>query len=118
MNLKVKSKKINDFTFELAISAKWEDIKNDFNIAKKKVAKEIKLPGFRKGKVPENILMTQYINSVEMGFVQDFCEKYYIMALQKEELTPINFCNPSFPLSTILYSNGLPATPSCPSTPL
>ena len=25
-----------------------------------------------------------------MGFVQDFCEKYYIMALQKEELTPIN----------------------------
>ena len=90
MNLKVKSKKINDFTYELAISAKWEDIKEDFNIAKKKVAKEIKLPGFRKGKVPENILMSQYINSVEMGFVQDFCEKYYIMALQKEELTPIN----------------------------
>ena len=26
MNLKVKSKKINDFTYELAISAKWEDI--------------------------------------------------------------------------------------------
>ena len=90
MNFKVKSKKINDFTFELAISAKWEDIKADFNLAKKKVAKEIKLPGFRKGKVPENILMSQYINSVEMGFVQDFCEKYYIMALQKENLTPIN----------------------------
>ena len=31
MNLKVKSKKINDFTYELAISAKWEDIKADFN---------------------------------------------------------------------------------------
>jgi trigger factor len=90
MNLKVKSKKINDFTYELTISAKWEDIKADFNVAKKKVAKEIKLPGFRKGKVPENILMSQYINSVEMGFIQDFCEKYYIMALQKEELTPIN----------------------------
>ena len=35
MNLKVKSKKINDFTYELAISAKWEDIKADFNLAKK-----------------------------------------------------------------------------------
>ena len=90
MNLKVKSKKINDFTYELAISAKWIDIKEDFNSAKKKVAKEIKLPGFRKGKVPENILMSQYIHSVEMGFVQDFCEKYYLMALQKEKLTPIN----------------------------
>ena len=90
MNLKIKSKKINDFTYELSIKANWEDIKNDFHTAKKKVAKEIKLPGFRKGKVPENILMSQYINSVEMGFVQEFCEKYYIMALQKEELTPIN----------------------------
>ena len=39
MNLKVKSKKINDFTYELAISAKWIDIKEDFNSAKKKVAK-------------------------------------------------------------------------------
>jgi len=90
MNLKVKSKKINDFTYELAISAKWIDIKADFNSAKKKVAKEIKLPGFRKGKIPENILMSQYIHSVEMGFVQDFCEKYYLMALQEEKLTPIN----------------------------
>lgn len=90
MNLKVKSKKINDFTYELAISAKWSEIKEDFNAAKKKVAKEIKLPGFRKGKVPESILMSQYIHSVEMGFVQDFCEKYYLMALQEEKLTPIN----------------------------
>ena len=90
MNLKIKSKKINDFTYELAINVKWVEIKEDFNSAKKKVAKEIKLPGFRKGKVPENILMSQYLNSVEMGFVQEFCEKYYLMALQKEKLTPIN----------------------------
>lgn len=90
MNLKIKSKKINDFTYELAINAKWGEIKEDFNSAKKKVAKEIKLPGFRKGKVPENILMSQYLNSVEMGFVQEFCEKYYLIALQKEKLTPIN----------------------------
>jgi|TARA_B100001093_G_C26823805_1_gene1013118 trigger factor len=90
MNLKVKSKKINDFTYELSISAKWSDIKEDFSIAKKKVAKDIKLPGFRKGKVPDKILMSQYIQSVEMGFVQDFCEKYYLMALQGEKLTPIN----------------------------
>ena len=90
MNLTIKSKKINDYTYELSIKVNWEDIKDDFDAAKKKVAKEIKLPGFRKGKVPENILMSQYINSVEMGFVQEFCEKYYIMALQKEKLTPIN----------------------------
>ena len=52
MNLSVKSKKINDFTYELSIIAKWEDIKSDFQLAKKKVASDIKIPGFRKGKVP------------------------------------------------------------------
>ena len=41
MNLKVKSKKVNDFTYELSISVPWEDIKEDFNSAKKKVSKEI-----------------------------------------------------------------------------
>ena len=39
MNLKIKSKKINDFTYELSIVAAWKDIKDDFELSKKKVAK-------------------------------------------------------------------------------
>jgi trigger factor len=90
MNLKIKSKKINDFTYELSILAAWKDIKDDFELCKKKVAKNIKVAGFRKGKIPDNILMSQYLGQIEMNFVQDFSEKYYILALQKEELNPIN----------------------------
>ena len=90
MNLKVKSKKVNDFTYELSISVPWKDIKEDFESAKKKTSKEIKVSGFRKGKIPDNILMTQYLPNIEYTFVQDFCEKYYILSLQKEKLNPIN----------------------------
>ncbi len=90
MNLKVKSKKVNDFTYELSISVPWEDLKEDFESSKKKVSKEIKVSGFRKGKIPDNILMTQYLPNIEYAFVQDFCEKYYILSLQKEKLNPIN----------------------------
>ena len=90
MDLKIKSKKINDFTYELSILAAWKDIKDDFELCKKKVAKDIKVAGFRKGKIPDNILMSQYLGQIEMNFVQDFSEKYYILALQKEELNPIN----------------------------
>ncbi len=93
MNLKVKSKKINDFTYELSISIAWKDIKSDFESSKKKVAKETKVSGFRKGKIPENILMSQYLPNIELAFVQDFCEKYYILSLQKEKLNPINQAN-------------------------
>ena len=49
MNLKIKSKKVNEFTYELSIVAKWKDIEADFELCKKKVAKDIKVPGFRKG---------------------------------------------------------------------
>ena len=90
MNLKVKSKKVNDFTYELSISVPWKDIKEDFESAKKKTSKEIKVSGFRKGKIPDNILMSQYLPNIEYTFVQDFCEKYYILCLQKEKLNPIN----------------------------
>ena len=90
MNLKIKSKKINDFTYELSIVAAWKDIKDDFELCKKKVAKNIKVSGFRKGKIPDNILMSQYLGQIEMNFVQDFSEKYYMLALQKEKLNPIN----------------------------
>jgi len=90
MNLKVKSKKVNDFTYELSISVPWEDLKEDFESSKKKISKEIKVSGFRKGKIPDNILMTQYLPNIEYAFVQDFCEKYYILSLQKEKLNPIN----------------------------
>ena len=90
MNLKIKSKKVNDFTYELSISVAWKDIKEDFESSKKKVSKEIKVSGFRKGKIPDNILMTQYLPNIEYAFVQDFCEKYYILSLQKEKLNPIN----------------------------
>ena len=43
MNLKIKSKKVNDFTYELSISVAWKDIKEDFESSKKKVSKEIKV---------------------------------------------------------------------------
>ena len=55
MNLKIKSKKINEFTYELSIVAKWKDIQADFELCKKKIAKDIKVPGFRKGKIPDHI---------------------------------------------------------------
>ena len=90
MNLKIKSKKINQFTYELSIIAAWKDIEADFQLCKKNVAKDIKVAGFRKGKIPDNILMTQYLGQIEMNFVQDFSKKYYILALQKEKLNPIN----------------------------
>ena len=66
MNLKIKSKKINEFTYELSIVAAWKDIESDFQLCKKKVAKDIKVAGFRKGKIPDNILIQNWFSQVEV----------------------------------------------------
>jgi trigger factor len=90
MDLKTKFKKINNFTIELSIIAKWNDIQTDYEKSKAKFVKTLKLPGFRKGKVPPSMLKDQYSSSIDLAFVEDFSEKYFILALQKENLQPIN----------------------------
>jgi len=90
MDLKTKFKKINNFTIELSIIAKWNDIQTDYEKSKAKFVKTLKLPGFRKGKVPPSMLKDQYSSSIDLAFVEDFSEKYFILALQKEKLQPIN----------------------------
>jgi trigger factor len=90
MDLKTKFKKINNFTIELSIIAKWNDIQTDYEKSKSKFVKTLKLPGFRKGKVPPSMLKDQYSSSIDLAFVEDFSEKYFILALQKEKLQPIN----------------------------
>ena len=90
MDLKTKSKKINNFTIELSIIAKWNEIQSDYEKSKAKFVKTLKLPGFRKGKVPPSIVKNQYSSSIDLAFVEDFSEKYFILALQQEKLQPIN----------------------------
>jgi trigger factor len=90
MDLKTKFKKINNFTIELSIIAEWNDIQTDYEKSKAKFVKTLKLPGFRKGKVPPSMLKDQYSSSIDLAFVEDFSEKYFILALQKENLQPIN----------------------------
>lgn len=90
MDLKTKSKKINNFTIELSIIAKWNEIQSDYEKSKAKFVKTLKLPGFRKGKVPSSIVKNQYSSSIDLAFVEDFSEKYFILALQQEKLQPIN----------------------------
>ena len=48
------------------------------------------MPGFRAGKVPLDRLLKQYQPNIEADFMDDNFQKYYLMALQKESLMPVN----------------------------
>ncbi|MBL7014223.1 MAG: trigger factor [Candidatus Marinimicrobia bacterium] len=88
MNITVKE--VNEYTRELNIDIPWDELEADFNASVKAFGKKVKIPGFRPGKVPKDKLMKQYQPNIEADFMEDNFQKYYAMALQQENLMPVN----------------------------
>ena len=88
--MKIKVKKTNEYTRELEIDIPWSELESDFNTAVKKFSKKVKMPGFRAGKIPRDRLMQQFQANIEAEFMENNFQKYYLMAVQQEELLPVN----------------------------
>ena len=50
---------------EVEVTLNYDEIKNEIDDEVKKQARNIQVPGFRKGKVPKNILKQRYGNALE-----------------------------------------------------
>ena len=88
--MKIKTKKINDYTREIDINVQWSEIKSDFENSLKKFSKNIKMPGFRSGRIPRERLLGQFQQNIEAEFLDSNFQKYYLMAIQQEGLIPVN----------------------------
>ena len=53
-------------------------------------SKKIKIPGFRPGKVPMERLLNQFQANIEAEFMDANFQKYYLNAVQQENLIPVN----------------------------
>ena len=88
--MKINVKKTNEYTRELEIDIPWSELESDFNTTIKKFSKKVKMPGFRAGKIPRDRLMQQFQANIEAEFMENNFQKYYLMAVQQEELLPVN----------------------------
>ena len=88
--MKIKVKKENDYTRELEIDIPWSDLESDFDDTIKKFGKQVKMPGFRSGKIPRDRLLSQFQPNIEAEFMDANFQKYYLMAVQQEGLIPVN----------------------------
>jgi len=88
--VKIKIKKINDYTRELDIDIPWTELESDFETSIRKFSKKVKMPGFRSGKIPRDRLIGQFQPNIEAEFLDTNFQKYYLMALQQEGLAPVN----------------------------
>jgi trigger factor len=74
----------------LSVEVPPEEVSRDLDKAYRKVAGEVRIPGFRKGKVPKQIIDARVgRETVLQEFVRDFLPAYYVRALREHDLAPI-----------------------------
>tara|TARA_B100001029_G_C15057357_1_gene455471 strand:+ start:1023 stop:2321 length:1299 start_codon:yes stop_codon:yes gene_type:complete len=88
MNTKVKE--INSFTKEIQIKVIWNDLAESYNSQFNKFRQKISMPGYRKGKVPIQLVKSNYGKSFEVDFIDKNMDLFFRKAVQSEKLNPIN----------------------------
>jgi trigger factor len=86
INVKEISATEREFEFELS----WEDVEKDYSKFVKKFAKDITLPGFRKGMVPMGILEKKFGPQIDYDFINDKFSDYYGKALDEKDMNPVS----------------------------
>ena len=71
---------------KINITIPAEKIKQEVNSRLKKMSSQIKIPGFRPGKVPANIIRQRYYSAVYHEVVQSMIEPTFLEAIKSENL--------------------------------
>jgi trigger factor len=75
---------------KLTIEVPPDEFGKDLDRAYRKVARQVKIPGFRKGKVPRQVIDAQIGRDAVLGeFLEDSVPTYYRDAMRENDLAPI-----------------------------
>ncbi len=81
---------LSDSEHEINVTLGYDEIQDEIAEAYKKEQKNISLPGFRKGKVPMNMLKKLYGEAIEYKASEDIANKKFWELVESEELKPIS----------------------------
>jgi trigger factor len=74
----------------LTVEVEPDRIGKDLDRTYRRIAQQVKIPGFRKGKVPRKVIDAQIGRDAVVGeFIEDSVPTYYREALREHELAPI-----------------------------
>ena len=88
--MNVKLKEINSYTRQVTVSVPWEDLESAFEAHLRRFSKKVRIPGFRKGKVPQKVVIQNFGPELEAEFAQDSIEIHYAEVLQEHKIVPVN----------------------------
>lgn len=87
MNVDVKD--CGDLKKELSFEIPADIISKELNRAYSDIKKNANLRGFRKGKIPKQLLRVHFGKTVQKEVLEDIIPKYYKEALEEADLSPI-----------------------------
>ncbi|MDD5282209.1 MAG: trigger factor [Candidatus Omnitrophica bacterium] len=87
--MKTEVRKLDSTKCELSVAVSGELIKNKFEEVFSQVAKEAKVPGFRPGKAPRDVLEKHYAASVHEQVLKELVPDVYNQAIAAEKLDVI-----------------------------
>jgi trigger factor len=91
---------LNPTRVKLTVEVPFEELKPSLDAAYKKIAQQITVPGFRKGKVPSMIIDQRVGRDYVIGeAVNEALPGIYVQALQENDITPLS--QPELDLSDV-----------------
>ena len=81
---------LNPTRAKLTVEVEFEELKPSLDAAYQRIAKQVNIPGFRKGKVPPPVIDRQVGRGVVLDeAINDALPKLYVQALQDNDLEPL-----------------------------
>lgn len=85
----VKVEEISALTRKITVTIPSETVQPMLDKAYDKLKKEVKIKGFRRGKVPRNVIVKHYKGQVEGESSETLVQENYFNAVEKEGIDPI-----------------------------
>jgi trigger factor len=106
VGLKVDVRDTGAWQKTLSIEVPPEELDEDYNAIIEDYQKRAVLPGFRKGRVPRNVLELQFGHSLEHEVLERAVKRSYERALKEQNLDPVSY--PA--IEKISFDKGKPLT--------
>jgi len=115
--MKTEVKKLDSNKREISVEVSGDIIKNKFEDVFNQISKEAKIPGFRPGHAPRDILEKKFSSHAQEMVIKDLIPELYNQAIDKEGLEVIELPNISdvkLDRTTISFKAEVEITPEIP----
>ena len=87
--MQVEKTDVSAVEVQLTVTVPPEDMAVRVEEAGRRITRNAQIPGFRKGRVPKNIIWQRYGNAITADAVENALQEYYRAALQKMDINPL-----------------------------